>query len=81
MCEKLYLGEEDPPEVAKTMENVAVIYQHLGNYKEAFALSQRAFNINEKKLGLKHPVVAQNMSTLGGAMYFNGQTRRRVGIL
>ena len=49
---------EDHPEVAASLNNLAVLYRNTGRYAEAEPLYQRSLKIRETKLGTDHPDVA-----------------------
>jgi CHAT domain-containing protein len=57
------LGKEHPS-VAHSLNNLAVLYQEMGNYSQAEPLYQRALAIYEKMLGKEHPSVAQSLNNL-----------------
>jgi tetratricopeptide (TPR) repeat protein len=48
------LGPEHP-DVATTLNNLAALYESMGNYTEALPLYERALSISEKVLGPEHP--------------------------
>jgi tetratricopeptide (TPR) repeat protein len=48
------LGPEHP-DVATTLNNLAGLYESMGDYEKALPLYQRALEIYEKSLGPKHP--------------------------
>ena len=54
------LGPEHP-DVATSINNLALLYQAQGKYAEAEPLYQRALVIYEKALGPEHPYVAQSL--------------------
>ncbi|AKB58702.1 tetratricopeptide repeat protein [Methanosarcina barkeri] len=51
-------------DVAKTLNNLAELYQEMGDYKEALPLYQKAFEIAEKIMGSKHPDIAVMLNNL-----------------
>ena len=51
------LGPEHP-DVATSLNNLALLYQAQGRYAEAEPLHKRALAISEKALGPEHPDVA-----------------------
>ncbi|MBC7880654.1 MAG: tetratricopeptide repeat protein [Anaerolineae bacterium] len=57
------LGSEHP-EVAKSLNNLAVLYWLQGNFAEAEPLHKRALAIREKALGSEHPDVAKSLNNL-----------------
>ncbi len=61
----------DHPEVAKSLNNLAALYNLRGNYTKAEPLLQRAIAILEKNLGPDHPLVAASLDNL--AQLYQGQ--------
>jgi tetratricopeptide (TPR) repeat protein len=59
------LGPEHP-KVVDTLNNLALLYQSLGNNTEALPLYERALSISEKVLGPEHPSVAAILNNLAG---------------
>ena len=60
------LGPEHP-EVAMSLNNLALLYRNQGHYTEAEPLHKRALAIREQALGPEHPDVAtslENYATL-----------------
>jgi len=51
------------PDVAITLNNLAELYRHLGEYEKALTFYQRTLDIREKMLGPQHP---DTVSTLNG---------------
>lgn len=45
----------DHPDVAQSLNNLALLYDAQGKYSEAVLLFQRAVQIAEKSLGSNHP--------------------------
>ena len=64
------LGPEHP-DVAASLHNLAVLYDHQGKYAETEPLYQRALRITEKALGPEHPTVAASLNSL--AMLYRAQ--------
>ncbi|MBD2354903.1 tetratricopeptide repeat protein [Tolypothrix sp. FACHB-123] len=60
--EKL-LGKEHP-DVATSLNNLAVLYESQGNYAKAEPLHLRSLAIREKVLGKEHPNVAESLNNL-----------------
>jgi tetratricopeptide (TPR) repeat protein len=54
----------DHPDVATSLNNLALLYQVQGNYAEAASFYQRALAILEQTLGTEHPLVAANLNNL-----------------
>ncbi|MDF5733095.1 MAG: CHAT domain-containing protein [Rhizonema sp. PD38] len=57
------LGKEHP-DVAQSLNNLALLYKAQGNYQKAEPLYQRSLNIREKVLGKEHPDVAISLNNL-----------------
>ncbi|MCP4350124.1 MAG: tetratricopeptide repeat protein [Desulfobacterales bacterium] len=57
------LGQEHP-DVATSMNNLAVLYNSLSNYAKAESLHKRALETREKVLGPEHPDVALSLNNL-----------------
>src|SRR6266540_3334634 len=57
------LGPESP-DVAQSLNNLAIIYRDKGDYAKAEPLVQRALAIREKALGPEHPDVAASLNIL-----------------
>jgi tetratricopeptide (TPR) repeat protein len=51
----------DHPDVAQSLNNIALLYHARGRYAEAEPLYQRSLAIWEKSLGPRHPNVAQSL--------------------
>ena len=52
------------PDVATSLNNIALIYQAQGRYAEAEPLLKRSLAIREKTLGPEHPDVATSLNIL-----------------
>jgi len=59
------LGPEHPS-VATSLNNLAGLYRHMGDYDKALPLFQRALDIREKVLGPQHPSVVTSLNNLAG---------------
>lgn len=57
------LGKEHP-ELATSLENLAILYQVQGNYQQVEPLLQRALVILEKVRGKEHPEIARILNNL-----------------
>ena len=57
------LGAEHP-EVAKVLNNLALLYNDLGDDERSLELYERSLSISEKALGAEHPLVAITLSNL-----------------
>ena len=65
--------EPDHPDVAQSLNNLAVIYDSLGQYAKSKPLHERALKIRELKLGPNHPDVAVSLNNLAGLCQAMGQ--------
>jgi CHAT domain-containing protein len=77
--EKLF-GPDDP-DVAVTLNNLAMIDWREGALKEAAQRFQRAVDIHRKAYGPAHPAVADTLSNLALLYLAMGETKRGVGLL
>ena len=59
------------PDLARSLNNLALLYNKQGRYAEAEALDQRALRIREKALGAEHLDVALSLNNL--AMLYKAQ--------
>ena len=59
--------------MARTLHNLASVYNAQGKYAEAEALYKRALEIKEKALGADHPSVAMTLNNL--AVLYQGQAK------
>jgi len=57
------LGEEHPW-YATNLNNLAVLYQHMGEFAESARLHRQALTVRRKVLGDQHPDTAQSLSNL-----------------
>ncbi|WP_413199576.1 CHAT domain-containing protein, partial [Nostoc piscinale] len=57
------LGKEHP-DVASSLNNLALLYKKQGKYQQAEPLYQRSLAIFEKLLGKEHPLVATSLNNL-----------------
>ena len=66
--ESLALDEKnlgpDHPDVATTLNNLALVYKTQGRYTDAEPLYKRALTMLENKLGAENPSVATSLSNL-----------------
>ena len=60
---------KDHPDVAQSLNNLALIYEQLGQTKLAETLYQRARGIVETGLGQDHPDLANILNNLAGLYY------------
>lgn len=49
----------DHPDVANSLNNLAVLYESQGRYSEAEPLALRSLQICEQQLGVDHPTTAK----------------------
>jgi CHAT domain-containing protein len=56
----------DHPDTAKGLNNLAGLYDSMGDYSKAEPLYQRALTIREKALGPDHPSTANSLNNLAG---------------
>jgi tetratricopeptide (TPR) repeat protein len=54
----------DHPNVTQTLNNLSIVYRHLGRYADAELLYKRSLAIREKALGPDHLDVAQSLNNL-----------------
>ena len=66
------LGEEHP-DVATSLNNLAMLYQSQGQYDKASPLYQQSLPILMKVLGEEHPDVAQSLNNLAESYRSQGQ--------
>ena len=75
--EALRLSEQefglDHPNVATSLNNLAVLYKSQGRYADAEPLHQRALAIRETALGPEHPLAAQSLNNLAGLYQAQGR--------
>eukprot|EP00741_Cyanophora_paradoxa_P005091 tig00000857_g4933.t1 len=65
------LGPEHP-DVAMSMQNLAVLLQAQGDFKAARPLYERALKIKQQALGPEHPDVTMTMDNLAGLLQAQG---------
>ena len=63
----------DHPSVARSLNNLALLYNTQGQYAAAEPLYKRALSINEKALGPDHPSVATSLNNLAALYRATGQ--------
>jgi tetratricopeptide (TPR) repeat protein len=56
---------KDHPDMATSLNNLAILYDDQGKYAEAEPLLLRSLAIMEKALGKDHPNVATSLNNLG----------------
>ncbi|NIS69438.1 MAG: tetratricopeptide repeat protein, partial [Proteobacteria bacterium] len=61
------------PNVATSLNNLALLYKAQGKYSEAEPLYKRALKIWEKALGKDHPHVAQSLNNLAAIYQAQGR--------
>jgi tetratricopeptide (TPR) repeat protein len=63
----------DHPDVAMSLNELAIVYYREGRYDEAELLQKRALAIREKTLGADHPDIARNLHNLANIAYEQGR--------
>ncbi len=63
----------DHPNLATSLNNLALLYQAQGEYAAAEPLHKRALAIREKALGPDHPQVAASLNNLAALYYAQGK--------
>ena len=63
----------DHPDVAQSLNNLALLYYHQGRYADAEPLYKRAIALNEKALGPDHPDVASSLNNLAALYQAQGR--------
>jgi len=66
------LGEEHP-DVATSLNNLALLYYFQGRYAEAEPLYLQALELNKRLLDQEHPAVAQSLNNLALLYYSQGR--------
>ncbi len=66
--------EPDHPDVAQSLNNMAVLYHDQGAYGEAEPVIKRALAIREKVLGPGHPHVAQSLENYAALLRQTGRS-------
>jgi tetratricopeptide (TPR) repeat protein len=74
------LGPESP-DVAVSLNNLAIIYRDKGDYAKAEPMFQRALDIREKVFGPNHPEVARALSNLASLYLDKGDYARAEPLL
>ncbi|MBA3240675.1 MAG: CHAT domain-containing protein, partial [Acidobacteria bacterium] len=64
------------PDVAESLNNLALVYKAKGDYGRAEPLYQRTLAIDEKALGAEHPNVAQSINNLADLYQIKGDYER-----
>lgn len=63
------------PYVCTVLNNLAGIYENIGNYGEALSLYQKVLDIREKTLGIEHLDVENSLNNLAALQYRLGNYR------
>jgi tetratricopeptide (TPR) repeat protein len=63
----------DHPATARSLNNLAVVYQARGKYAEAEPLYRQSLSIDEKTLGKSHPYVVQTLNNLAAIYQTQGR--------
>ncbi|MFA0821949.1 MAG: tetratricopeptide repeat protein [Methanomethylovorans sp.] len=66
------LGSEHP-DVATSLNNLALLYHSAGRYEQALPLYERSLATREKTLGTEHPDVAISLNNLAGLYKLKGR--------
>ncbi|HRI68248.1 MAG TPA: tetratricopeptide repeat protein, partial [Polyangium sp.] len=66
------LGPETT-EVARTLENLAMVARYQGRHEEALTYSKRALALLEKNVGPQHPLVSKALTTIGLTLEAKGE--------
>lgn len=61
--------DEDNPDTASSLNNLAAIYYEQGLYKTALPLYQHALEITKKVWGEEHPDTAHSLHALAAVYY------------
>ncbi|WP_073074163.1 CHAT domain-containing protein [Phormidesmis priestleyi] len=69
---KRILGENHP-DVAASLNNLALLYQNQGRYAEAEPLFKQSLELNKRLLGENHPDVATGLNNLAGLYQNQGR--------
>jgi tetratricopeptide (TPR) repeat protein len=74
------LGERHP-DVATSLNNLALLYDNQGRYDEAEPLYIQALNLRRELLGERHPDVAGSLFSLGALRYNQGRYPEALDLL
>ncbi|TVQ15794.1 MAG: tetratricopeptide repeat protein, partial [Leptolyngbya sp. DLM2.Bin27] len=77
---KQLLGEAHP-DVASSLNNLALLYKSQGRYSEAEPLLQQALALRKQLLGETHPDVAGSLFNLGALRYDQGHLEEAKSLL
>ncbi|MEL7036073.1 MAG: CHAT domain-containing tetratricopeptide repeat protein, partial [Cyanobacteria bacterium J06592_8] len=69
------------PDVAISLNNLAVLYNSQGRYEEAEPLYKQALEMNQKLLGPEHPDVAISLNNLALLYYSQGRYEQAINFL
>ncbi|MEO0835771.1 MAG: tetratricopeptide repeat protein [Cyanobacteria bacterium J06642_3] len=64
---------EEHPDVAISLNNLALLYQDQGRYEDAEPLYTQALELRQQLLGDQHPYVAQSLNNLAALYYAQGR--------
>jgi tetratricopeptide (TPR) repeat protein len=56
--------EQNHPDIAQNLNDLAGVYHHQGMYGQAELLYQQALTMQEQSLGLEHPIIARTLNNL-----------------
>jgi len=68
------------PDVARTLDKLASVYEYQGKYAEASGLYERALAIMEKSLGPSHPEFAASLNNLANIYESQGKYAEAIGL-
>jgi len=71
ICKKIYGPQH--PEVADSLNNIALLLKNEGKYEEAMSLYQESLQIYKKMYGSEHPYYALSLYNIGGLVYEQGK--------
>ena len=77
---KRLLGEAHP-DVATSLNNLALLYRSQGRYEEAEPLYRDALAMSKRLLGEAHPDVASSLFNLGALRYKQGRYSEALALL
>jgi tetratricopeptide (TPR) repeat protein len=72
---------KDHPDVANSLNNLALIYDEEKRYSDSEPLYKRVLEIREKSFGPDHPEVAKSLENLALLYVIEGSTLKRKSVL
>ncbi|MEQ9370391.1 MAG: tetratricopeptide repeat protein [Coleofasciculus chthonoplastes F3-SA18-01] len=73
IADKLKRDGENHPDVAQSLNNLAVLYDNKGRYEEAEPLYLEALELRKRLLGENHPHIASSLNNLAYLYYSQGR--------